>query len=51
VSDARVAGPDHVWRPDLPAEPVAITGEQMRLHQGLANLLTNARTHTPPGPR
>ena len=49
VSDARVAGPDHVWRLDLPAEPISVTGEQMRLHQVLANLLTNARTHTPPG--
>ncbi|WP_111766638.1 sensor histidine kinase [Nakamurella deserti] len=49
VSDARVAGPEHVWRLDLPAEPVAVTGEQLRLHQVLANLLTNARTHTPPG--
>ena len=49
VSDARVAGPDHVWRLDLPDEPVAVTGEQARLHQVLANLLTNARTHTPPG--
>jgi two-component system OmpR family sensor kinase len=49
VSDARVAGPEHVWRLDLPEEPISVTGEQMRLHQVLANLLTNARTHTPPG--
>lgn len=49
VSDARVAGPDHVWRLDLPEEPVSVTGDEPRLHQVLANLLTNARTHTPAG--
>ncbi len=49
VSDARVAGADHRWRLDLPAEPVLTTGDQARLHQVLANLLANARTHTPPG--
>jgi two-component system, OmpR family, sensor kinase len=49
VSDARVAGPDKVWRLDLPDEPVSVIGDQPRLHQVLANLLSNARTHTPPG--
>ena len=49
VSDARVAGPDHRWRLDLPEEPVTIVGDTARLHQVLANLLTNARNHTPPG--
>ena len=49
VSDARVAGPDHIWRLDLPEEPISVTGDGSRLHQVLANLLTNARTHTPPG--
>ncbi len=49
VSDTRVAGPDHTWRLDLPEEPISVTGEEPRLHQVLANLLTNARTHTPPG--
>ncbi|MFD2079083.1 sensor histidine kinase [Actinopolymorpha cephalotaxi] len=51
VNDARVAGPDHRWELRLPAEAVVVTGDQHRLHQVLANLLTNARTHTPPGTR
>ncbi|WP_435878869.1 sensor histidine kinase [Streptomyces klenkii] len=49
VSDARAAGPGHVWRMDLPAEPVAVRGDAARLHQVLVNLLANARTHTPAG--
>jgi two-component system, OmpR family, sensor kinase len=49
VSDARMAGPDHKWRLDLPAEPVLVTGGGARLQQVLVNLLANARTHTPPG--
>ncbi|MGX9787159.1 ATP-binding protein [Mycobacterium sp. MMS18-G62] len=49
VSDAHVAGPDHEWSLDLPDEPVVIVGDEARLHQVLANLLANARTHTPPG--
>jgi two-component system, OmpR family, sensor kinase len=49
VSDARIAGGDHHWRLELPAEPVTVTGDDARLHQVLANLLSNARTHTPPG--
>jgi len=49
VSDARVAGTGHAWRLAVPAEPVTVTGDAARLHQVLANLLANARTHTPPG--
>ena len=49
VSDARAAGPDHGWRLDLPDEPALVRGDAPRLHQVLANLLANARTHTPPG--
>jgi two-component system OmpR family sensor kinase len=49
VSDARVAGRDHHWQLDLPAEPVLATGDVQRLHQVLANLLANARSHTPAG--
>lgn len=49
VSDAHVAGPDHRWRLDLPDRAVCVNGDPARLHQILANLLTNARTHTPSG--
>jgi two-component system OmpR family sensor kinase len=49
VSDARAAGPEHSWQLDLPTEPVSALGDRHRLHQVMANLLANARTHTPPG--
>jgi len=49
VSDAQVAGIDHVWRLDLPPDPVTATGDAARLYQVVANLLSNARTHTPEG--
>ncbi len=49
VSDARAAGRDHNWRLDLPDRPATVRGDAQRLHQVLANLLANARAHTPPG--
>ncbi|MGW7514851.1 sensor histidine kinase [Streptomyces sp. NPDC054796] len=49
VSDARVAGGGHVWRLDVPPEPVWVVGEAGRLQQVWVNLLANARTHTPVG--
>lgn len=49
VSDARVVGPDHQWRLELPDEPLSVWGDEPRLHQVITNLLTNARKHTPPG--
>jgi two-component system, OmpR family, sensor kinase len=49
VSDAHAAGPEHKWRLDVPDEPVTVTGDPARLHQAVANLLANARTHTPEG--
>ncbi|MFF0782106.1 sensor histidine kinase [Streptomyces sp. NPDC003720] len=49
VTDARAAGPGHRWTLDLPEEPVTVTGDAHRLHQVLANLLANARLHTPDG--
>ena len=49
TSDARVAGPSHRWQLELPDGPVQVRGDEQRLHQVLANLLSNARTHTPAG--
>jgi two-component system OmpR family sensor kinase len=49
VSDAHVAGPAHRWQVDLPDEPVLVPGDPARLHQVLANLLANVRSHTPDG--
>ncbi|SHG19184.1 sensor histidine kinase [Geodermatophilus nigrescens] len=49
VSDAHAAGPGHRWRVDLPPGAVLVPGDAARLHQVLANLLANVRTHTPPG--
>ncbi|ORA60696.1 sensor histidine kinase [Mycobacteroides franklinii] len=49
VSDAHIAAPEHNWSVQLPDEPVVLVGDQARLHQVLANLLSNCRIHTPPG--
>jgi two-component system OmpR family sensor kinase len=49
VTDARIIAPSHHWELDLPAEPIIVIGDEQRLHQVVANLLTNARRHTPPG--
>ena len=49
VNDARAAGPEHIWRLDVPEHPVTALADRHRLHQVITNLLANARTHTPPG--
>jgi two-component system OmpR family sensor kinase len=49
VSDAAVAATNHEWALDAPEHPVIVAGDAPRLHQVLANLLTNARVHTPAG--
>jgi two-component system OmpR family sensor kinase len=49
LGDAHVAGPDHRWQLAVPDEPVTVIGDAARLHQVLANLLANARSHTPAG--
>jgi two-component system OmpR family sensor kinase len=49
VEDARPAGPDHEWVLEVGEEPVVIAGDATRLHQVAANLLANARAHTPAG--
>ncbi|MGF7237609.1 MAG: sensor histidine kinase [Frankia sp.] len=49
ASDAYAVSRDHRLVLDLPDEPVVVTGDVDRLHQVLANLLANTRTHTPAG--
>lgn len=49
VSDEKVMAPDHTWQLRLPDEPVSVRGDTTQLHQVLANLLSNARKHTPAG--
>ncbi|HYF71901.1 MAG TPA: HAMP domain-containing sensor histidine kinase [Nocardioides sp.] len=53
VSDARVVAPGHRWRVDVPDDavdaPYEVPGDELRLHQVVTNLLSNARRHTPPG--
>nr|WP_231123805.1 HAMP domain-containing sensor histidine kinase [Nocardioides sambongensis] len=49
VADARVVAPSHRWRVELPEDgvPLEVTGDELRLHQVVTNLLTNARRYTP----
>ena len=49
TSDARAASRDHRWVLELPDEPVQVEGDEHRIHQVLANLMSNAAKHTPPG--
>ncbi len=52
LMDAQALAPDHAWSLDLPEESdsdFTVIGDEARLRQVLANLLTNARLHTPPG--
>ncbi|HTL41765.1 MAG TPA: ATP-binding protein [Pseudolysinimonas sp.] len=51
VSDAHAASPGHEWSLDAPDSPVIVSGDGGRLHQVVANLLANARVHTPEGTR
>ena len=51
VEDARPTAPEHEWALDVPEEPVELIGDTGRLQQVVANLLANARTHTPAGTR
>ncbi len=46
---ARAAGVDHPIDLNLPMDEIFVLGDSQRIHQVLANLLANARTHTPSG--
>ena len=49
TSDAQVARPGHRWVLELPDDPELVLGDEHRLRQVLANLLSNAGRHTPDG--
>ncbi|WP_314500662.1 HAMP domain-containing sensor histidine kinase [uncultured Actinomyces sp.] len=57
VSDAHAAGPDHQWSLDLPEiddeadsyTSCTVLGDESALRQVFANLVNNARIHTPAG--
>jgi two-component system OmpR family sensor kinase len=49
VESARVAGPLHKINYQNPTEDIYALGDNDRIHQVVANLLANARTHTPAG--
>jgi two-component system OmpR family sensor kinase len=49
VMDATAAGREHAWTVDVPEDPVTVLGDRQQLAQLVANLLSNARKHTPAG--
>jgi len=49
VASAQVAGPDHPITLSGDVDELYTLGDQNRIHQVIANLLANARTHTPAG--
>ena len=49
VASAKAAGPGHEITVLSQSDEVFVLGDSMRIHQAIANLLANARTHTPVG--
>jgi two-component system OmpR family sensor kinase len=49
TASARAAGPDHPIEVKLGESEIFLLGDSLRIHQVIANLLANARTHTPAG--
>jgi two-component system OmpR family sensor kinase len=47
VASARAAGPNHPIDIKLEASEIFVLGDSQRIHQVIANLLANARAHTP----
>jgi len=49
VISARAAGPEHPLTLNAEDEEIFTLGDEVRIHQVVANLLANARAHTPSG--
>ena len=49
VASAQAAGPGFEITVSSANDEVFVLGDSMRIHQAIANLLANARTHTPAG--
>jgi two-component system OmpR family sensor kinase len=49
VASAKAAGPNHPIEIKLGASEIFVLGDSQRIHQVIANLLANARAHTPNG--
>jgi len=49
AASAKAAGPEHLIEVNLGGSEIFVLGDSQRIHQVLANLLANARTHTPAG--
>ena len=49
VASAQAAGPGYEITVSSTNDEVFVLGDSMRIHQAIANLLANARTHTPVG--
>src|SRR3984885_15214991 len=49
IDATSVARAGHRWVLELPDDPVLVSGDEHRLHQVLANVLSNAGKHTPDG--
>ncbi|CAN2246733.1 BaeS Signal transduction histidine kinase [actinobacterium SCGC AAA044-D11] len=49
IASAKAAGPGHEISLKASTDETFVLGDSMRIHQAVANLLANARTHTPVG--
>jgi two-component system OmpR family sensor kinase len=49
VTSAQVSGPDHPIEMKVLEDDVYVLGDRNRIHQVIANILENARSHTPKG--
>jgi two-component system OmpR family sensor kinase len=49
VASAQAAGPGYEITISSQSDEIFVLGDSMRIHQAIANLLANARTHTPVG--